>query len=255
MDHDPAPQSLGDLAAAPQAVNGSAVLRERSGPPGDKRLARGSSRGAYGPSRQVRTALDDRQTFARVPRLTRPRRSAAHWAELCPESGPDGSRFSESIGPRLSVVVRCASGPCMGRVWGRGRGRRHTWHRQRGGGVSGKTPCVCQATICRFHVWLFVCFVVYRPRRDAPANTERTGATPTYLPLARLGEGGSVSHGVRHRVRHSPPPVGSLPSVCIPAGRLPGCAGGPGNDGRRTRPIDGAPCGRRSSGIVMDFRL
>ena len=31
-----------------------------------------------------------------------------------------------------------------------------------------------------------------------------TGATPPFVPLARHGEGGGVSHGVRHRV--SPPP-------------------------------------------------
>ena len=123
------------------------------------------------------------------------------------------------------------------------------------GGVSGKTPCGCQAATFRFPVCLFVFFVVYRPRRDAPANTERTGATPTFLPLARLVEGVSVSQGVRHHVRPSPPPVGSLPSVCIPAGRLPGRASGPDNDGRRARPIDGAQFGRRSSRIVMDFRL
>ena len=89
-------------------------------------LARGGSRGAYGPSRQVRTALEDRQTFALVPRRTRPRRSAAHRAELCPESGHAYSRLSERISPRLSVVVRCASGPFLDRVWGRVRGRRNT---------------------------------------------------------------------------------------------------------------------------------
>ena len=172
-------------------------------------------------------------------------RNPAPTAPVSPKaSGPDSRWWSGVRLDRVWVVSGVVAGVVV--TPGTDRG---------GGGVSGKTPCVCQATICRFHVWLFVCFVVYRPRRDAPANTERTGATPTYLPLARLGEGGSVSHGVRHRVRHSPPPVGSLPSVCIPAGRLPGCAGGPGNDGRRTRPIDGAPCGRRSSGIVMDFRL
>ena len=190
---------------------------------------------------------------ARVPRRTRPRRSAAHRAELCPESGPDCSRFSESIGHDS----RWWSGVRMDRLWvvsGVVVGVVVTPDTDRGG-VSGKTPCVCQATIFRFHLWLFVFFVVYRPRRDAPANTERTGATPTYLPLARLGEGGSVSHCVRHSVRHSPPPVGSLPSVCIPAGRLPGCTSGPDNDGRRARPIDGAQFGRWSSGIVIDFRL
>ncbi len=204
MDHDPAPQSLGDLAAAPQAVNGSAVLRERSGPPGDKRLARGSSRGAYGPSRQVRTALDDRQTFARVPRLTRPRRSAAHWAELCPESGPDGSRFSESIGPRLSVVVRCASGPCMGRVWGRGRGRRHTWHRQRGGGCQEKRR-VCVRRPYAVFTCGCSCVSSYTGRDVTRQQTRRGRERPPLICRWRGSAKGAVSATVSGTVSDTHP--------------------------------------------------
>ena len=123
----------------------------------------------------------------------------------------------------------------------------------RGGGVRNNAVWVSGRHM-QLSLVMFVFFVVYRPRRDAPAKTERTGATPIFLPLVRHGEGGSVSHGVRHRVRSSPTPWGSLPSVCIPAGRLPGRASGPDTDARRARPIDGAPCGRRSAGIVMDFR-
>ena len=122
------------------------------------------------------------------------------------------------------------------------------------GGVSGKQRGGCQAPPFHLSLSLFGFVVLDRPTRTAPAERDVTGAIPPFVPLARHGEAGGVSHGVRHRVRPFPPPVGSLPSVCIPAGRLPGRASGPDNDARRARPIDGAPCGRRSSGIVMDFR-
>ena len=216
-------------------------------------MARGGARGAYGPSRQVRTALDDRQTFALVPRRTRPRRRAAHRAELCPESSPACSRLSDSIGPpdsRWWSGVRLDRSGVVAGVVARVVVTSDT---DRGGGVRNNAVWVSGRHM-QLSLVMFVFFVVYRPRRDAPAKTERTGATPIFLPLVRHGEGGSVSHGVRHRVRPSPTPWGSLPSVCIPAGRLPGRASGPDTDARRARPIDGAPCGRLSAGIVMDFR-
>ena len=74
-----------------------------------------------------------------------------------------------------------------------------------------------------FPLLLFGFFVLDRTTRTAPAERERTGATPPFLPLARHGNGGGW-HPVGHRVGHTTPAVGgwSLPSVCIPAGRLPG---------------------------------
>ena len=229
MDHDPAPQSLGDRVAAPAPPSSANTPALRV-----TRLVRGGSRGAYGPSRQVRTALDDRQTFAPVSLVALGPGAAPHTGPSCAQNpAPIAPVSPKASAPTLGggpVCVWTVYGSCLGSWPGSSSHLTQTE-----GGVSGKTPCGCQATTFRFPVCLFVCFIVYRPRRDAPANTERTGATPTYLPLARLGEGGRVSHGVRHRVRHAPPPVGSLPSVCIPAGRLPGApadrattAGAPG---------------------------
>ena len=38
-----------------------------------------------------------------------------------------------------------------------------------------------------FQPSLFVFFVLERPSRSAPAETEKTGADPHFLPLARIG--------------------------------------------------------------------
>ena len=72
------------------------------------------------------------------------------------------------------------------------------------GGVSGKQWRGCQAPRLHFSLPLFGFFVLERTTRTAPAERERTGATPLFRPLARSGERGGVSPGVRHRVRHSP---------------------------------------------------
>ena len=85
------------------------------------------------------------------------------------------------------------------------------WHKQRAG--CGTHP---------FHVSpsLFGCFVLTRLTRAAPAVRDKTGATPLFWPLVRLGEEGGVAPGVAPGVAHPSRQGGSLPSVCIPAGRL-----------------------------------
>ena len=76
------------------------------------------------------------------------------------------------------------------------------------GGVSGKQWRGCQAPRLHFSLPLFGFFVLERTTRTAPAERERTGATPPFSPLARFGERGGVSPGVRHRVRRPRRPWG-----------------------------------------------
>ena len=114
------------------------------------------------------------------------------------------------------MVPRFWTVPCQGA--GQGAGQRK-WYAQTGGGVPKGEGGVYHTT---FH--FSAGFVrVFRPRPDDPNRASgegETGATPPFSPLARFGEGG-VSHPVYHRVYHTPPPSwGSLPSLCIPAGRL-----------------------------------
>ena len=58
------------------------------------------------------------------------------------------------------------------------------------GGVQQKQIGGCYSTTFHFSLFLFGFFVLSRPTRAAPAERERTGATPTFSPLARLGVGG-----------------------------------------------------------------
>ena len=73
-----------------------------------------------------------------------------------------------------------------------------------------------------FSLPLFGLFVLDRTTRTAPAERERTGATPPFSPLARFGEGVWITPGFTPGITPPPPSLGSLPSSCIPAGRLPG---------------------------------
>ena len=94
------------------------------------------------------------------------------------------------------------------RKWG---GCQHT---ERGG---------CQQTPFHFPPSPFGFVVLDRTTRTAPAERERTGATPPFSPLARFGVGGGCQPRRQRQCQHAPPPSGgSLPSSCIPAGRLPG---------------------------------
>ena len=71
-----------------------------------------------------------------------------------------------------------------------------------------------------FSLPLFGLFVLDRTTRTAPAERERTGATPPFSPLARFGEGVWITPGFTPGITPPPPSLGSLPSSCIPAGRL-----------------------------------
>ena len=145
-----------------------------------------------------------------------------------PHTGPSCARNPAPTAP----VSPKASAPTLGGgpvcVWTGHGSCRGSWPgssshltQTEGGGVSGKTPRGCQATIFRFHLWLFVFFVVYRPRRDAPANTKRTGATPTYLPLARLGEGGPCQPRCQAPCQTLTPACGVAPVRMYPCGKTP----------------------------------
>ena len=76
---------------------------------------------------------------------------------------------------------------------------------QTGGGVYQNRSGGCPTPPIVFSPSLFGFFVLDRTTRTAPAERERTGATPPLSPLARHGQVG-----------------GALPSSCIRAGRLPG---------------------------------
>ena len=70
---------------------------------------------------------------------------------------------------------------------------------------------------------LFVFFVIYRTTRTAPAESGETGATPPFLTAGAVSRWGwcGTLWGTWWGTP-TPPPGGSLPSVFIPAGRLPG---------------------------------
>ncbi len=128
-------------------------------------------------------------------------------------------------------MVSPVSGPFRGRAQGRAQGSDNGTRKQ--GGVYQQEQGGCTTPPSMFPPALFGLFVLDRTTRTAPAERGETGATPPFRPLARFGEGG-VSHPVYHRVYHTPPPSwGSLPSSCIPAGRLPGPRAG-----RTTRPTE-----------------
>ena len=67
------------------------------------------------------------------------------------------------------------------------------------GGVLHQQQEGCYIPLFHLSPPLFVFFVLDRLTRAAPAEREKTGATPTFLPLVRHGEGG-VLHPVLHRV-------------------------------------------------------
>ena len=60
---------------------------------------------------------------------------------------------------------------------------------------------------------LFGFFVLERRSRTAPAEREKTGATPPFRPLARFGEGGGITPGITPGITLPPTPSGgALPS-------------------------------------------
>ena len=101
------------------------------------------------------------------------------------------------------------------------------------GGVSGKQWRGCQAPRFHFSLSLFGFFVLDRTTRTAPAERERTGATPAFSPLARFGERGGVSPGVRHRVRRPRRLRGVAPVIMYPCRKAPRPARGPDDEPRR----------------------
>ena len=67
---------------------------------------------------------------------------------------------------------------------------------------------------------------VFRPRPDDQSRASGEGldgSDPHFLTAGAVSRWGGVAPGVAPGVAHPPPSQwGSLPSVCIPAGRLPG---------------------------------
>ena len=72
------------------------------------------------------------------------------------------------------------------------------------GGVYQKQRGGCHTPLVVFSLSLFVFFVLARRCRTAPAERERTGATPPFVPLARHGYVGGVAPGVPPGVPHHP---------------------------------------------------
>ena len=63
------------------------------------------------------------------------------------------------------------------------------------GGVQHKEVGGCNIPPVHVPLCLFGLFVLHRLDRTAPAEREKTGATPPFSPLARLGEWGGVTPG------------------------------------------------------------
>ena len=72
------------------------------------------------------------------------------------------------------------------------------------GGVLPKQMGGCYSTLVHVSPSLFGLFVLTRLTRAAPAVREKTGATPPFVPLVRLVDGG-VLRPVRQPVRQHPP--------------------------------------------------
>ena len=88
------------------------------------------------------------------------------------------------------------------------------------GGVSGKQWRGCQAPRFHFSLSLFGFFVLDRTTRTAPAERERTGATPLFPPLARFGERGGCQPRCQAPCQTPSPPSGgrSRHHVSLPEG-------------------------------------
>ena len=118
-------------------------------------------------------------------------------------------------------MVPLVSVPFRGRVQGRAQGRRNATRTQ-GGGVAIREWWVWHTTRPFFAVTVRV----FRPRPDDTRRASGEGLDGSDPPLFDRWRGqpmGVVWHQAWHLVWHThPPPGGSLPSVCIPAGRLPG---------------------------------
>ena len=82
------------------------------------RLARGGSRGAYGPSRQVRTALDDRQTFAPVSLVALGPGAAPHTGPSCAQNPAQNA----PVYPKASAQTLGGGPVCGWTVYGSCRG-------------------------------------------------------------------------------------------------------------------------------------
>ena len=85
-----------------------------------------------------------------------------------------------------------------GSRWG-GHGGGHAKCNTDRGGVLHQQQEGCYIPLFHLSPPLFGFFVLDRLTRAAPAEREKTGATPPFLPLVRHGEGG-VLHPVLHRV-------------------------------------------------------
>ena len=207
MDHAPAHQSRGDLAVAPQSRP-----RHRRPP---RTLQPSGGHAWRAAAHEARTGHPDRSGRPSMTVRPSPVSLVALGPGAAPQTGPSCARnpaTNAPVYPKESAPdSRCWSGVRLDRsgvVVGVVAGVVVTPDTDRGG-VSGKMPCGCQAATCSFPLWLFVCFVVSRPRRDAPAKTERTGATPFFDRWRGQSMGGGVPPGVRPGVT---PPTGSLPS-------------------------------------------
>ena len=117
--------------------------------------------------------------------------------------------------------VAPSSGPFRGHDGGHGGGRAE-WYTDRGGGVPKTAWGVSHATRRFFPV------VVrgFRPRPDAPNRASgegEDGSDPPFLTAGAVRQGGRCPTQCPTGCPIPPPPLGgSLPSVGIPAGRLPG---------------------------------
>ena len=123
-----------------------------------------------------------------------------------------------------------------------------------GGGVSTAPPLPFFAGFVRS----------FGAKPDSPRRASGEGlygSDPPFLTAGAVSRGGGClgTRCLGTRVRQSPPsPWGSLPSVFIPAGRLPGPLAGRDDDERRARPTDEqTSSGYRPllSEIVRNFRL
>ena len=105
--------------------------------------------------------------------------------------------------------------------------------RRQRGGVYQKQRGGCPTPLGVFFLSLFGFFVLDRTPRTAPAERERTGATPPFSPLARFGKWGGVPPSVPPGVP-SPPAVGEVAPVCrYPCWKAPRPACGPDDQQRR----------------------
>ena len=125
-------------------------------------------------------------------------------------------------------MVPPVSGPFRGSAQGRAQGSDVVIRKPGGGSQQQRRGDHIPPVHCSLP--LFGLFVLDRTTRTAPAERERTGATPPFSPLARFGEGVWITPGFTPGITPPPAFVGVAPVLMYPCWKAPRPARGPDDE-------------------------